>query len=195
MTKGRLQASVRSASEWEVNQPTLTDERNHLNFLSKLILVTSSYPVAVSTIVRHISNSSKHVTRGHDERGNDCYGCPWPFILHNRRNKFEKEKWPKKATGDSDPAYPVDGGLVRNRDRSEPWHKRNKWGGFKSSNSAYVNRWNQDKYTADILWEVIFYWWGIPTGNLPGTFCGRIMEDNWRWSDPELRKAKNVKFW
>jgi len=58
------------------NQRPLTDEGNYLNFLSKLVLIPGSYPVAVSAIVWYISNPSEHVTRSHDEGGNDRYGCP-----------------------------------------------------------------------------------------------------------------------
>jgi hypothetical protein len=40
---------------------------DNLHLLSKLVLITTSDPVPVTTCVRHASDACKHITRGHDK--------------------------------------------------------------------------------------------------------------------------------
>jgi hypothetical protein len=61
----------------------LTDEGNYLNFLSILVLIASSYPVAVAASIRNTANSGEHESRRHDERGDYGSRCPYPTTRYD----------------------------------------------------------------------------------------------------------------
>ena len=96
-----------------------TDECDHLNFLPKLILVSSCNPVTITTIVGDAADPSEHITTDHDENGYDSSGSPGPSVLYNRGNETEEKEGTKDTNGDGDEFSPVNWVFVRDRNGGE----------------------------------------------------------------------------
>lgn len=69
-----------------------TNESNDVDFLTELILKTSSDPITISACVGRVSDASEHITRDHDEGGRDGCQSPCPARLEKRCGEAKREE-------------------------------------------------------------------------------------------------------
>lgn len=69
------------------------------------------------TRVWHTTDTRKHESGRHDERYENCSGCPYPTVLNYRAYEAKDKRDDGDETDDCAKFGPVDGGLVGYWDR------------------------------------------------------------------------------
>lgn len=128
--------SLRCQARYNVKH---TNESHNLDFLSKLILVSCSNPISITSVIWNIPDTSEHVSRSHNKRGDDGASCPTPFTTDDGRNKPEEEKRAQDSDGDGNPTGQVDRITIGNRNRRVFGQIFGQWARFKATAERYLS--------------------------------------------------------
>lgn len=97
------------------NGRALTDKGDDRDFLTELVLKTSSEPIAIATGIRRPSDTREHVTGSHDKGRDDGDDGPYPTTLENGRDETKHQDTTENTGSGGDPTSPIYGISVWNR--------------------------------------------------------------------------------
>ena len=97
---------------------TRTNERDDLDLLTVLILVSGGNPAAVTSGVGRVANTSEHVARRHDKYDENGADSPGPSTFDDRCNETKDQEQADNGDCVCSKLGPVDGFFERNGNRS-----------------------------------------------------------------------------
>lgn len=90
-----------------------TDHPDNLGFLAKLVLVSSSNPVAITTSPRHPSDADEHVSSRHGQHGTDGDNGPQPARLEYGGDKPQSREGEDEGRAECAVFHPINRRAIR----------------------------------------------------------------------------------